>query len=57
MLQTILTNHVYIIYVYKEELALNNPQGLIWHKTQPANIDAAQLGWAVEYAGCISAAR
>ena len=28
-------NHIYLIYVYIENLALNNPQGLICHKTQP----------------------
>ena len=25
-------NHVYLIYVYKEDLVLNNQQGLIYHK-------------------------
>ena len=30
-----LTNHIYLIYVYKEDLALNNLQGLICHKTKP----------------------
>ena len=28
-------NHIYLIYMYKEDLALNNLQGLICHKTQP----------------------
>ena len=27
-------NHMYLIYMYKEELALNNLQGLICHKTK-----------------------
>ena len=27
-------NHIYLIYIYKEELALNNLQWLIWHKIQ-----------------------
>ena len=31
-------NHIYLIYMYKEDLALNNLQGLICHKTnQPTN--------------------
>ena len=29
----LLTNH--IVYMYKQDLALNNPQDLIGHKTQP----------------------
>ena len=34
------TNHIYLIYMYKEDLALNNQQGLICHKnpTQPTPI-------------------
>ena len=28
------TNNIYIIYVYKQDLTLNNLQGLICHKTQ-----------------------
>ena len=28
-------NHIYLIYMYKEDLALNNVQGLISHKTKP----------------------
>ena len=28
-------NHIYLIYMYKEDLALNNLQWLIWHKTKP----------------------
>ena len=27
------TNNIYLIYIYKHDLALNNPQGLICHKT------------------------
>ena len=27
-------NHIYLIYMYKEDLALNNLQWLICHKTQ-----------------------
>ena len=30
-------NHIYLIYIYKEDLVLNNLQGLIFHKTQPTN--------------------
>ena len=32
------TNPVYFIYMYKEDLALNILQGLIYHKTQPNQI-------------------
>ena len=28
-------NHIYLIYMYKEYLALNNLQWLICHQTQP----------------------
>ena len=28
-------NHIYLIYTYKEDLALNKLQGLICHKTKP----------------------
>ena len=31
-------NPIYLIYVYKEDLALNNLQWLICHKTQPNQI-------------------
>ena len=30
-------NHIYLIYIYKEDLALNNQQWLICHKTRPTN--------------------
>ena len=33
-LQNVFTNHIYLIYMYEQELALNNLQGLICHKTQ-----------------------
>ena len=29
------TNPIYLIYMYKEDLALNNQQGLICHQTKP----------------------
>ena len=29
------TNHMYLIYMYKEDVALNNLQWLICHKTKP----------------------
>ena len=32
------TSHVYLIYTYKENVALNNILGFIWHKTQPNQI-------------------
>ena len=28
-------NIIYLIYMYKEDLALNNLKWLIWHKIQP----------------------
>ena len=31
-------NHVYLIYVYKKDLGLNNIQWLLCHKTQPKQI-------------------
>ena len=30
-------NHIYSLYMYKQDLALNNLQGLICHKIQPIN--------------------
>ena len=33
-----LTNHIHLIYMYDEDLALNNPQWLICHKTQSNQI-------------------
>ena len=36
-LQNVFTNHIYLIYMYKEDLALYNLQRLICHKTQPLN--------------------
>ena len=31
-------SYIYLIYMYKEDLALNNLQWLICHKTQPNQI-------------------
>ena len=31
-------NHIYLIYMYKEDLALNSLQEFISHKTQPYQI-------------------
>ena len=31
-------NHIYLIYMYKEDLAFNNLQWLICYKTQPNQI-------------------
>ena len=28
-------SHIYLIYMYKQDMALNNLQMLIFHKTQP----------------------
>ena len=35
--QTEWTNHIFDVYMYKEDLALNNLQWLICHKIQPNN--------------------
>ena len=32
-----ITNHIYFIFMHKHDLALNNLQELICHKTQPIN--------------------
>ena len=37
-LNKIKPNHIYLIYMYKQDLALNNLQGLICHKTHPTNL-------------------
>ena len=37
-LQNVFTNHIYLIYMYKEDLASYNLQWLICHKTQPNQI-------------------
>ena len=36
--QNVFTNHIYLMYMYKEDLALNNLQWLICHKTKPNQI-------------------
>ena len=33
--QNVYINHVYLIYMYKQDLALNNQQVLICYKTKP----------------------
>ena len=38
VINKLFTNPIYLIYIYKEDLALNNPQWLICHKTQPNQI-------------------
>ena len=30
-------DRTYLKYMYKQDLIFNNPQGLIYHKTQPSN--------------------
>ena len=35
--QTIWLQTIHLIYIYQQDLALNNLQGLICHKTQPTN--------------------
>ena len=37
-LQNVFKNHIYLVNMYKEDLALNNLQWLICHKTQPNQI-------------------
>ena len=41
LIKKIVTNKLclQIIYMYKQDLALNNLQGLICHKTQPTNLN------------------
>ena len=34
-----LTNHIYLIYKYEQDLSLDNLQWLIWHKIQPNQSD------------------
>ena len=48
---------IYLIYMYKQDLALNTLQWLICHKTKPNPINFAQSTETVEYTGCISAER
>ena len=31
------TNHIYLVYMYEQDLALNNLERLIYRKTQPTN--------------------
>ena len=38
-LQNEFTNHIYLIYMYKEDLALNNLQCLICHKAKSKHIN------------------
>ena len=35
------TNHIYFIDMYKQDLASNNLQELICHKTQPTNTEVS----------------
>ena len=37
------TNHIYLIYMHKQDLALNNVQELICYKTQPTSLETIQL--------------
>ena len=37
------TNHIYLIYMYKEDLALNNLQWLICHKTRPNQTNTTSI--------------
>ena len=38
LINNVFTNHIYSIFMNKEDLALNNLQWLICHKTKPNNI-------------------
>ena len=40
--QNVFTNHINLIYIYRYDLALNNLQRLICHKTQPNQINHEQ---------------
>ena len=35
--QSVFTNYIYLIYMYKQNLALNNQEGLMCHKTHTSN--------------------
>ena len=37
--KNVFINHIYLMYMYKENLALNNLQGLIRHKTERKQTD------------------
>ena len=40
------TNHMYLIYMYNKDLALNKQQSLVCHKTKPkATIEAGCEGY------------
>ena len=49
-LNQIKPNPIHLIYMCQEDLALDNLQWLICHKTKPM----AQLAGAVEYTDCFS---
>ena len=42
-LQNVFTNHIYLIYMYKLDLAINNLQRLICHKTNHRESPPATL--------------
>ena len=41
-LQSVFTNHIQLIYIWKQDLASNNQQILIYHKTKPKKFHILQ---------------
>ena len=41
-------NHIYLMYMYKEDSALNNLQWLISQKNQPTNQPTNQQSWQIK---------
>ena len=39
VIKKLFSNNIYSIYMYKDDLVLNNLQWLIYHKTQPTILD------------------
>ena len=48
--QNVFTNHLYLIYMYKEDLSLDNLQWLVGHKTKPNQTNISyetRLNWKI----------
>ena len=41
------TNHIYLIYMYKQDLAWNNLPGLICYKTLRTSLIPPAMGWII----------
>ena len=44
----VFTNHIYLIFMYKEDLALNNQQSLTYHKTQQNQTTLSMLPFGIK---------